>query len=824
MAIPMKLRIRPAVFGTVHARSKSCGNCSGKAAMWPAKPKTHWKFLLFCFLFVCIAPGARAGLDGDSLVNFHDFAEFGKEWVNKELPSTADLDGNGVIDFNDLAVLAGNWLTEEDAGEGDKPGLAKYYTPFHNTIEPNCPGYDLPLDLMSDITNYVQVAPYFPQIIGSSLLEQNGFAVIEYDFGSPDPNRDDVVKPYAYLKGCNVPIFVTSDTLLHLYHIQFDETLKDIEEREFCGDIKDLTEALLADALTMYDDFTGDLQEAAKRNIAYLAVALKLIDPTAEVPPLVADLVAGELQKIEAHEGFDASDIFIYHEDYSQYVPRGHYTRSEQLKKYFKTLMWYGRIAFLLKGSEPWGPTGEALISTYDAKIQTMQAVLLAESIEAVQFGERTGKQIWDRLYAVTAFYVGLADDLTPCEYLGAVDKVFGGDFVPTDLLDEDDFFQLKAELTLLRSPQIYGGTGEIYLQPPFSPEQLDEVLDKTKGMRFMGQRFIPDSYMFQHLVFPAVQGYTGGEPIPFTWGFNGASFSRVVPRGLDVMTVLGSELAEMILGQAGDTDYVEYDERLNELKEEFAEFDIHDWNRNLYWGWLYSLQSLLEEPGQGYPNFVRTEAWGKKQLNAALASWTELRHDTILYAKQSNTAGGTGMPPPPPPGYVEPVPEFFGRLLALTQMTREGLSDLDALSTEAEQRLVSLENILVRLIELAGKELTCQELTEADRLYLSDFAGTLEAVVLGVDKQGVSTRLVADVHTHGVEGIVLEEGVGHVDLIVVACPGPDGSVFLAAGPVLSYYEFKHPMDDRLTDEAWRQLLDSADRPDRPEWYEPLMP
>jgi hypothetical protein len=60
------------------------------------------------------------------------------------------------------------------------------------------------------------------------------------------------------------------------------------------------------------------------------------------------------------------------------------------------------------------------------------------------------------------------------------------------------------------------------------------------------------------------------------------------------------------------------------------------------------------------------------------------------------------------------------------------------------------------------------------------------------------------------------------VDLIVVACPAADGSVFLAVGPVLSYYEFKHPMDDRLTDEAWRTMLDTAQEPARPAWYQPL--
>jgi hypothetical protein len=70
---------------------------------------------------------------------------------------------------------------------------------------------------------------------------------------------------------------------------------------------------------------------------------------------------------------------------------------------------------------------------------------------------------------------------------------------------------------------------------------------------------------------------------------------------------------------------------------------------------------------------------------------------------------------------------------------------------------------------------------------------------------------------------MVVEEGVGKTDLMVVACPNTDGSILLAAGPVLSYYEFKHPMNDRLSDEAWRELLDSPQKPDRPRRYVSLM-
>jgi len=168
-------------------------------------------------------------------------------------------------------------------------------------------------------------------------------------------------------------------------------------------------------------------------------------------------------------------------------------------------------------------------------------------------------------------------------------------------------------------------------------------------------------------------------------------------------------------------------------------------------------------------------------------------------------------------------MPEFYGRLLALTGMTRQGLGDLDVLSTKATERLANLEQILGRLIEITNKELTNQQLSSADYGYIRGFGQTLEGTVVGVDDKGVKTTLVADVHTHTAEGKVLEEGVGCVDLIIVACPLPDGSIFMAAGPVLSYYEFKHPISDRLTDEAWRQLLDSPQRPDRPGWFQPLI-
>jgi len=773
----------------------------------------------------------ESDLNADGTVSFPDVAALTVQWrrdcdEQNNGCNGADVSGNGVVDFCDLAVIAEHWLADLLPSLPEQPSFTAYYTPYSSPVQPDAAGYDLPLPL-SEILNYADVDSKLDLAGVTSMLQENGFALMSYELGYGEPNN--MVAPYGVLANRGIPIFVTSDTLLHLYHIQFDETLREIEEAEFYYDIRDLTAALLDVALHQYGQFEGDLREAARRNAAYLAVAQKLIDPASALPPLISDLVAAELAKIDAHEGFAPSDIFLYSEDYSQYIPRGHYTRSQILKQYFKTFMWLGRMTFLLKGSDPHGQTCAALISTYDARIQTIQAALLAQATKQIQVanrsgqGSRTGRDIWNRIYEVTAFYVGLADDLTPYEYMEVLNRIFGADFEFTDLESDYNYLTLKSELALLRSPRIFGGTGNVIVMPPMTSESLDEILDKTKGMRFMGQRFIPDSYMFQNLVFPAVGPYTGDAVVkPFTWGFTGVFVGRVFPRGLDAMALLGSDVAKQILIDEGDTDYEEYWLQFNQLKAEFDALSETDWNRNLYWSWLYSLKALLVRSTEGHPRFMHTEAWRKKQLNAALASWAELRHDTILYAKQSSTGGGGGMPPPPPPGYVEPVPEFFGRLCALTKMTREGLVELDALSVEAATRITALEDMLGRLIEIAERQLTNQPPTDDDNMYLKGFAASLQQTVTGVSDAAVATTLVADVHTDTNSEQVLEEGVGHVDLIVVACPHPTGGAFLAAGPVLSYYEFKYPMADRLTDEAWTEMLNSPNKPDRPAWYSEL--
>ncbi len=221
----------------------------------------------------------------------------------------------------------------------------------------------------------------------------------------------------------------------------------------------------------------------------------------------------------------------------------------------------------------------------------------------------------------------------------------------------------------------------------------------------------------------------------------------------------------------------------------------------------------------------MRTQAWLRKDMQTALSSWTELKHDTILYAKQVMAEMGGGGADVPPRGYVEPNPEAYARLLALAEMTRSGLDSRAILDDVTRGNLDNLIEQLVFLLEVSQNELNGVELTEEQYWRIQYFGGWLESMTLaaadpadpamgGGDLADQKSALVADVAT-GI-GRVLEEGVGYPTMIYVV--HPEAPYEIAIGAVYTYYEFTVPPNERLTDEAWQEMLENGNAPAAPEW------
>ncbi|MCD6351663.1 MAG: DUF3160 domain-containing protein, partial [Armatimonadetes bacterium] len=260
-----------------------------------------------------------------------------------------------------------------------------------------------------------------------------------------------------------------------------------------------------------------------------------------------------------------------------------------------------------------------------------------------------------------------------------------------------------------------------------------------------------------------------------------------------------------------------------------FEQLEEGKWRSNLYWGWLYSLQPLLQPRGEGYPTFMQSEQWLDKELSTSLASWAELRHDTVLYAKQSGAEAG-GEAEMIGRGYVEPYPEVFARLAWLTWRSRQVLEQLDMLPESLADAYKRFEDVLLFLKGVAEKELTNTPRTADEYRRIQYFGGELERLTLRVVEGGeqatnwyqiksVADRnmaCIADVHTF--RGMVLEAGVGPAYRIYVVVPHPEGGLQIARGGCFSYWEFHWPAADRLTDEKWQELLRSGQAPPQPEW------
>lgn len=638
------------------------------------------------------------------------------------------------------------------------------------------PAYEVAPDL-SNIVNREQFGEFAKP--ARELLARNAFVCLPTD----EVQLYDIYEQNDYLQ---IPSFITTDSVLQIYHIFFDYTLRTTETEKLYPVLEKLTTAMLSEALKTHEQARdAAVKDAALRNVAYFLVPASILElKMPRAPGDAAALAEVELRQITAHGARRASPIFGYDLDYTQFNPRGHYTRTERFKRFFKAMMWYGLVPFAFPEVEADG----RVIWKESYKRSTLQAVLVVRDLLAAKGDRKPARELWETIYEPTAFYVGAADDLFADDVEPVMRKVYGNAPGLSSFADQrklDDFARRIAKT-----------------RPPRIDVQLIGI---PGGMqyRFMGQRYIPDSEIMQRLV---------------KWP------ERPWPLGLDVAAVLGSDRAATILDDVykEPEKWDEYLPKRSQLRREFDALDESKWLSNLYFGWLWSLKALVAEAPEGYPSFMRSTAWLDKSLNTFLGSWAELRHDTILYAKPSGAECGDGEEPPPPPkGYVEPNPEFYGRMLELTRLSREGLTKRDLLSEKVQDKFRALEDMLDFLRRVSIKELGGEELTREEYEEIEIYGARLEHLTLSVAEGDILSdtdkdmAVIADVHT--VVNEALEEGVGHAAEVYVVVPIA-GKLYLTRGAVFSYYEFTWPASDRLTDEKWQQMLRDGKAPDRPVW------
>ncbi|MDH5450110.1 MAG: DUF3160 domain-containing protein [Candidatus Bathyarchaeota archaeon] len=651
-------------------------------------------------------------------------------------------------------------------------------------------------NLQSSVTLSLEEVEYLEQVKTAlkfsedalDMLSQNGFVVIS------NLHMETMEDVYCTVFRRDLPVLITTDSILHLYHLIFDNLLKDVEKEHLIPMTKQLTRQLSQKSFEFYLSVpSSHLKEAAKEVLLYFSVAASLIDRGFYIPSPVHDEATTIVQKI-----LDAEIVEQYPgEDYTQYKPRGHYEEDPELQSYFRCMMWLGRKIFAIDKDESLLP---AVVATH------------------ILFSNEETLTLWKRVYQVTSLFAGVADSITPISLHNATNMVFGEPFQLNRLEDANNIQKLRTEL---EKPQYT--TSKIFSSVIYLKIH-DEPMEFPKIFQFMGQRFVPDSYVLQNVTYDRVP--------PFK------DTVRLLGSGLDVAAVLGSERA--IQNLESEIQKYNYKRNLDSLTNEFAKFPKEYWESSLYFSWLYILRPLLTTiPDECYPSFMQTFAWQDEKLNTVLGSWAQLRHDTILYAKQPYSIG---IICEIPTGYVEPYPEFYNGMQALCLETISFLEEVQVLNPSWESVLEEMANITLTLYDISEKELSGATLTKEEMDFIRNVAVVKDSGICGeppkklgwyptlIEKANIEDSKVpciADVMTaagdlrpRGQPPQVLHAATGYVTFIIVIYETPQGETIAAVGPVFSYYEFPMLGFQRLSDSEWNEMLQKGTAPHQPDWTE----
>lgn len=632
---------------------------------------------------------------------------------------------------------------------------------------------------------------------------------------------------YASIYAQDLPLYISADSILYAMHTTYADILKSFEEWLLVVEVGVLLDELLGAlaASSLPSDLQHDLD-------VFLSVARSLLAEEIS-EPLFADnaaLIASLYDSCTAASGTGKVTLFGGERelDFSQFKPRGHYADSAKLRRYFRTMIWLGRTDLRLL--EP-DASGQLQLNRRQTEAALALRTLMNDE----------AKRAYEAVDDVVTAFVGEHDYMTAPELDDLMSDLGIAAFADLTNVSDAALAQAIASggygVQRISSQIMMGGLGAGGTATPL-----------PASFALFGQRYVIDSHVFSNVVYDRVL-------------LEGPQ--RLMPSPLDVAyAALGNDQAGMLL--APELETYDYASALASMRTVVDSEAPEVWQLNLYNRWLDALRSLsptrawATEEGETLPQIAKTEAWGRRILNTQMASWAELRHDTILYTKQSYTAAGTCEYPD---AYVDPYPAFYIKVAgfaahALGIMAKHGfvydesaapsfdLEDPDFFKHEtirrAQKALQNFVDVCGILAEMAEHQRTGAPHSEEHMAFVNQTvaietgcgggaigASGWYAGLFVNDASAIEwAPTIADVHTQPDDGTgspvgkVLHVGTGDIRLMltsVESCSGPRAY----AGLVSSYYERIEADWERLDDSEWEALLRTEPLAS-PEWVTSL--
>jgi len=590
-----------------------------------------------------------------------------------------------------------------------------------------------------------------------------------------------------------IPNFITTDLYLQAFHMYFSYILKSLEQQKFIPILSEISLGMYHESKKLTHSGNPEIKSMAEYNAVFYAIPYYLLTgKKLDIEQEYQVQFEAEIKQINLAE--DNISEFLDFKDaefpYSLFKPRGHYTRKDEMKAYFKAMMWLQTAPFCRESSER-------------LKIAVFSSYML--NTGKTESGKSLRK-LYESVYEPIAFLVGLPDNLS---FMDIADFLVEGNITNMETALEsvnlDKINKMLIELAKTRN----------VIKPKIEISCSDKI-------NFMPQRYLIDNDVIQNLVDIRINS------------------ERAYPRGLDVFAAFGSGSAADLL----DNFYKEkekwdkYPEEMGKMQKKFKNYK--DWNGSIYNKWIESLVEL-QKTDKNYPEFMQTKSWDYKNLNTSLASWAELKHDAILYGEQPMSAecGDGGPPAPIVTGYVEPNLKFWNKLAEMIELTKTLLTKHNLMTSDLQGKTEQINDYASFLIQVTKKELAKESLSSSEYQTIQYMGSSIEyftlsvidpdlyldnwSLVEGPDK---SIAVVADIYTRNVPGCpkngILHVAAGNANNIYVVVE-INGYLYLTKGATFSYYEFVQPLGVRLTDEEWQKMLEDKKAPAIQEWMKDII-
>lgn len=605
-----------------------------------------------------------------------------------------------------------------------------------------------------------------------------------------------------------IPNLITSDSLLHSYHLMIDNIVESIEKERLVDEVKEFTKRSFDRSLEIYNGIKNtNMKHAALKNVAYFGIAMRLLelDLPGGIPMEANRIIDNDVKKVKTRWNSGSSEIFPYYIDYQRYIVKGHYSRETDFRNYYLVMMWYGNTPMYFE-----------MYNSKNDSYKRMDDQIAMSVIMSVQTtGDPELRRLWEDIYGVTTMVSGKMDDVNLYDMSDIIRVIYGEKI---DLGKVWDAEQISQVYELAKQRYNLHSTETIGSRISFSNK------DKKRQTQFrlMGNMYSIDSDIYSNLT--VVDALLTGE-------------SRTMPKGLDIPSAFGSSEAYSILrdDMEEDTQWSGYTDVMNRLQTVLAGAKgdnpaDYSMTNSIFW----VLKSLIQHRTEGYPSFMTGDNWRKRELISFAGTVSDTRHLSSMTAKSGQTdeiqtSSSTAVDIP---GYVEPYVEVYERFEYMAQnikayLTNNGFSNNNDISS-----LDAFSDAAKFLKDISIKELEDKPFTEEEEKRLRDFSMELKSLTLNsvngkentkqwemvpeVDRNMAS---VTDAYIY--DDQVLQTYIGSPDYIYAIVPY-QGKLYITRGCAYTYYESVEPISKKLDDTKWQRMIKDQKQMELQDWIKDI--